>query len=110
MSKIYGHGSRASCGQTGRAATEIDCSLEFFNRLGNLIFDYGCVKIEMPFRYFSKSDVAKLGIKLNAPIAQTYSCQTNSQNHCGACPNCIDRINALESLFIGSDSENGGKP
>jgi 7-cyano-7-deazaguanine synthase len=80
-------------------AKEIDCSLEFFNKLEALLSDYGSVKIQMPFRDLTKSEVAKIGVELGAPIGKTYSCQINSNNHCGVCPNCVDRLKALNSLF-----------
>lgn len=80
-------------------AKEIDCSFEFFARLENLLQAYGSVSIQMPYRDMSKKDVAKLGLKLGAPIAMTYSCQVNAENPCGACPNCVDRIEALNSLL-----------
>lgn len=80
-------------------AKEIDCSMEFFTKLEMLLEGYGSVKINMPFREMNKTQVAKLGIALHAPIANTYSCQVNSQNHCGACPNCVDRIEAINNLL-----------
>jgi 7-cyano-7-deazaguanine synthase len=80
-------------------AKEIDCSLDFFIKLGTLVSEYGSVTIEMPFREMSKYQVAKLGIQLGVPIEKTYSCQTNSKNHCGACPNCVDRLEAINSIF-----------
>lgn len=80
-------------------AKEIDCSMEFFTKLEALLESYGSVKINMPYRELSKADVAKLGISIGAPIALTYSCQAHSENPCGACPNCVDRINALNSLI-----------
>ncbi|MDX9917201.1 MAG: 7-cyano-7-deazaguanine synthase [Gudongella sp.] len=80
-------------------AKEIDCSMEFFTKLEILLEYYGSVKINMPYREMSKTDVAKLGLKLGAPIAETYSCQVNSQNPCGACPNCVDRIDAINALM-----------
>lgn len=80
-------------------AKEIDCSMEFFTKLEMLLEDYGAVKINMPFREMTKTQVAKLGIALHAPIEITYSCQVNSQNHCGACPNCVDRIEAINNLL-----------
>src|SRR5690606_20898440 len=45
-------------------AKEIDCSNEFFEKMETMLSDYGSVKINMPFRYFSKYDVAKIGIEL----------------------------------------------
>lgn len=82
-------------------AKEIDCSMEFFKQLEVFLKEYGSVKICMPFRKKTKTQVAKLGIKLKAPIAITYSCQANSKTPCGACPNCIDRINAVDNLLKG---------
>ena len=80
-------------------AKEIDCSYEFFTKLENLLQSYGSVKINMPYREMSKREVAKLGIKLGAPVAATYSCQVNSVTPCGSCPNCVDKIDAINSLL-----------
>jgi len=82
-------------------AKEIDCSMEFFTKLETMLESYGSVKINMPYRELSKTEVAKLGVRLKAPIASTYSCQVNSQNPCGACPNCVDRIDAMNALVEG---------
>ncbi|MFS0559038.1 7-cyano-7-deazaguanine synthase [Brevibacillus sp. 179-C9.3 HS] len=79
-------------------AKEIDCSKEFFDRLGGLLENYGTVQIKMPFRDLSKQEVAQLGIRLGVPIAITYSCQAHSNTHCGVCPNCVDRLTALNSI------------
>lgn len=80
-------------------AKEIDCSMKFFTRLENLLKTYGSVAIKMPYREMSKREVARLGIQLNAPVAATYSCQVNSKNPCGACPNCVDKIDAINALL-----------
>jgi 7-cyano-7-deazaguanine synthase len=79
-------------------AKEIDCSAEFLARLGDMLADYGTVKVDMPFREFSKTEVARIGLKLNVPITATFSCQAASKIPCGACPNCVDRLNALKNL------------
>jgi 7-cyano-7-deazaguanine synthase len=79
-------------------AKEIDCSAHFFDQLGKLLTDYGSVHIEMPFRFMSKYEVAKLGIELRVPIAHTFSCQASAVIPCGACPNCVDRLEALARL------------
>lgn len=80
-------------------AKEIDCSMEFFTKLEILLESYGSVKINMPYRELSKTEVARLGIEFGAPIAATYSCQINSKTPCGACPNCVDKIDAINSLI-----------
>ena len=80
-------------------AKEIDCSMEFFTKLESLLYEYGSIRINMPFREMTKTEVAKLGLELNAPIEITYSCQVNSDMPCGACPNCVDRINAINNIL-----------
>ena len=79
-------------------AKEIDCSSVFLNNLEKLLREYGSVKIEMPFKNFSKFEVAKLGIELGVPIGKTFSCQASPDIPCGACPNCVDRLEALKRL------------
>lgn len=79
-------------------AKEIDCSAAFFDRLGELMADFGGVKVEMPFRQLSKTDVARIGVALGAPVAETFSCQAAAEVPCGVCPNCVDRAEALATL------------
>lgn len=79
-------------------AQEIDCSTEFFDKLSIILAEYGTVHIEMPFRNLSKYEVAKIGISLQAPIGKTFSCHASSTVPCGACPNCVDRLDALQML------------
>ncbi|MGL1933140.1 MAG: 7-cyano-7-deazaguanine synthase [Desulfotalea sp.] len=79
-------------------AKEVDCSANFFNSLEGLMEEFGGISINMPFRYKSKLEVAQLGQELMVPIGTTYSCQASSKTPCGACPNCVDRLNALKDL------------
>ncbi len=79
-------------------AKEIDCSAAFFDRLAEMLTDYGTVRVKMPFRELSKTDVARIGLSLGAPIAETFSCQVASSVPCGACPNCVERLEALRTL------------
>jgi 7-cyano-7-deazaguanine synthase len=79
-------------------AKEIDCSNDFFNHIEQILSEYGSIKVEMPFRYLSKYEVAKIGIELKAPIGFTFSCQASPEVPCGACPNCVDRLDALKKL------------
>lgn len=79
-------------------AKEIDCSNEFFDKMEGILSGYGSVKINMPFRYFSKYEVAKIGISLGASIGKTFSCQASPVIPCGACPNCVDRLEAIRII------------
>ncbi|CAK7054748.1 MAG: 7-cyano-7-deazaguanine synthase [Desulfovibrio sp.] len=78
-------------------AKEIDCSASFLNNLDELAETVGPVRFQMPFRYWSKSQVVAEAVRLNVPIGLTYSCQLFSDTPCGACPNCVERINAIEA-------------
>lgn len=79
-------------------AKEIDCSNEFFEKMEGMLTEYGSVKIHMPFRYFSKYEVATIGINLGAQVGFTFSCQASAEIPCGACPNCVDRLEALRKI------------
>lgn len=80
-------------------AKEIDCSKDFFDKLGSILNEFGTVDICLPYRELSKADVINKGIELNVPMALTYSCQANSEVPCGVCPNCVDREDAITSVF-----------
>lgn len=76
-------------------AKELDCSADFFNSLDAFSENIGPVRFVMPFRYKTKAEVAEMARELGVPIGKTYSCQIFSDIPCGACPNCVERLNAL---------------
>jgi len=76
-------------------AKELDCSSGFLNSLDALAENVGAVRFHMPFRYWSKSQVVAEAIRLGVNVGVTYSCQLLSDTPCGACPNCVERLNAI---------------
>lgn len=76
-----------------------DCCNAFFALLEPLLRQTGNVTVQLPFRTMSKRQVAKLGSDLGAPIGKTFSCLAAASMPCGACPNCVDRLQAIDSLF-----------
>ena len=76
-------------------AKEIDCSAVFLNSLDALAKDVGPVRLQIPFRHWSKNQVVREARRLQVPIGLTFSCQVFSDTPCGACPNCVERIEAL---------------
>ena len=81
-------------------AKEIDCTAAFMNTLEGLTSNIGPVRFHSPFRFSSKADVARAAVELGVPIGRTYSCQASSQFPCGACPNCVERLNALKETGL----------
>lgn len=81
-------------------AKEIDCSAAFMNGLDELTSSIGPARFHSPFRYSSKAEVAVAAAKLGVPIGRTYSCQAAAQFPCGACPNCVERLNALKEARL----------
>ncbi|MEJ2612938.1 MAG: 7-cyano-7-deazaguanine synthase [Candidatus Thiodiazotropha sp.] len=81
-------------------AKEIDCTSDFMNHLDGLVEDIGPVRFYSPFRYCSKFEVTQKAVTLGVPIGRTYSCQASSQFPCGACPNCVERLNALSEANL----------
>jgi len=79
-------------------AKEIDCSVQFFESMRQMLSGYDALTLELPFVSMPKAEVARLGISIGAPIAETFSCQVRSVVPCGACPNCVDRLEALASI------------
>jgi 7-cyano-7-deazaguanine synthase len=79
-------------------AKEIDCSAGFLNELDELAANVGPVRFIIPFRTWSKAQVVSEAVRLNVPIGITYSCQLLSDTPCGACPNCVERLAALEAF------------
>ncbi|MCW1985434.1 UNVERIFIED_ORG: 7-cyano-7-deazaguanine synthase [Sphingomonas sp. R1F5B] len=81
-------------------AKEIDCTAEFMNKLDGLTENIGPVRFTSPFRYASKADVTREALRLGVPIGRTFSCQAASTLPCGACPNCVERLGALQQTGL----------
>ena len=79
-------------------AHEIDCTSEFFRQLASVLSEYGGVRVLLPYRNLTKFEVLLRALELAAPVEATYSCQAASDIPCGACPNCVDRLDAIGRL------------
>lgn len=75
-----------------------DCSTAFLTELAQLTRRFGGVQLRFPFKDMSKSQVARVGIRVGAPIGETYSCLVRARTPCGVCPNCVDRAAALSAV------------
>ncbi|PRD40478.1 7-cyano-7-deazaguanine synthase [Phyllobacterium phragmitis] len=81
-------------------AKEIDCTEEFMNSMDGLIDNIGPVRFTSPFRFSSKTAVVEEALRRGVPIGRTFSCQAASDFPCGACPNCVERLHALQDAAL----------
>ncbi|MCX6168995.1 MAG: 7-cyano-7-deazaguanine synthase QueC [Ignavibacteriales bacterium] len=77
-----------------------DCRPEFFEAYEKMV-DLGTkpetkIKIETPIIHFSKADIVKKGIELNAPLSLTWSCYQREDVACGVCDSCAFRLRGFE--------------
>lgn len=53
------------------------------------------VRVRAPFRTATKTDIALLGAKIDAPLAMSWSCYKGGTEHCGTCGTCVERREAF---------------
>ena len=58
------------------------------------------VEVDAPYTQLSKTDIARIGQRLNIDYAETYSCYKGGEHHCGRCGTCIERKEALKEAGI----------
>ncbi len=76
-----------------------DCRKVFvdaFNQMLALAMNITTIKVEVPFMYFSKAQIARLGASLGAPFELTWSCYEGQEIHCGRCGTCVERYEAFK--------------
>ena len=85
-----------------------DCRPEFYSQikgtleLGSKLWtQYGIsFNIETPIISLSKGEIAKMGLRLNAPIDRTWSCYEGGAAPCGECDSCVLRAKGFEEAGI----------
>ena len=81
-----------------------DCRPSFFKAFEKMI-DEGTkpstkIKIETPIINFSKAEIVKKGIELDAPLHLTWSCYQNEDEACGVCDSCALRLRGFQIAGI----------
>jgi 7-cyano-7-deazaguanine synthase len=81
-----------------------DCRPEFYRAFQEVI-SLGTkpdtrVAIRTPVIALKKSEIVKLGQKLNAPLEVTWSCYSESEQACGDCDSCALRLKAFRDAGI----------
>jgi len=77
-----------------------DCRPEFYKAFQATI-DAGTkpdthIEIRTPIIHFSKAEIVKKGIELDAPLHLTWSCYRNEDLACGTCDSCALRLRGFE--------------
>lgn len=77
-----------------------DCRPLFFFNFDELVRLYsgGDISIQVPFINKTKEEIGQIALALDVPTGLTYSCYNGGEEHCGVCPTCIERREALGLL------------
>jgi 7-cyano-7-deazaguanine synthase len=81
-----------------------DCRPEFFKSF-EAMADLGTkpdtrINIVTPIIHYSKADIVRKGIELNAPLELTWSCYQNEEKACGVCDSCAFRLRGFQQAGI----------
>jgi 7-cyano-7-deazaguanine synthase len=81
-----------------------DCRPDFFSAFEKMV-ELGTkpethIKIETPIINFSKEQIVKKGVELNAPLHLTWSCYQNEDKACGVCDSCALRLRGFQRAGI----------
>lgn len=73
------------------------------------------VKVESPFMFFSKAQIARLGFTLSVPFELTWSCYEGGnegydERHCGICGTCVERYESFKLAGIPDPTLYGNDP
>ena len=85
-----------------------DCRPEYFETArrtleygSKLWTQYGVrIQVETPIIGLSKAEIAELGVRLEAPLEQTWSCYDGSELPCEGCDSCLLRARGFEEAGI----------
>lgn len=85
-----------------------DCRPEFTEAMNKAIIlgTQNNIEFFSPYVNISKNEVALRGVKAGLNPYKTYSCYKGEQKHCGVCPTCIERAEAISYAF----AEMAGSP
>lgn len=84
-----------------------DCTKQFIEPMTQAIIagTYDEIIIDAPYTNITKSDIARIGNKLNIDYSKTYSCYKGKDKHCGKCGTCIERKEAFKDAGIEDKTE-----
>jgi 7-cyano-7-deazaguanine synthase len=84
-----------------------DCTKEFTDPMAEAIKNGTYTKVELinPFGKINKTDICRIGYKLNVPFELTWSCYVGGEKHCGKCGTCYERKEAFNDSGVNDVTE-----
>lgn len=81
-----------------------DCRPAFYEAF-NTVIHLGTrpdtrIRIETPIIEWTKKDIVRKGVELNAPLHLTWSCYRNAHTACGACDSCALRLRGFQQARV----------
>lgn len=79
-----------------------DCSIDFVRAMNTAMEKgtYNGISICAPYTEMFKEDIMRRGKMLGVDYKETYSCYKGGERHCGTCPACMERKQALKDACI----------
>ena len=87
---------------SGDHAIYPDCRNDFMDVMGQAMEKgtYDGIKLLRPFISVDKTEIVRIGTKLNIDYSKTWSCYKGKENHCGTCGTCVERQEAFKLCKI----------
>lgn len=88
-----------------------DCRPEFIEAFDKMqreaVEGFGNESLHLytPFISETKADIVKVGVKLDVPYEDTWSCYEGGELHCGLCGTCTERKEAFELAGVPDPTE-----
>ena len=91
-----------------------DCRSEFYEAFQRVI-DVGTkpetrIHLSTPVIRYSKSDIARRGVELGAPLHLTWSCYKRSDVACGECDSCALRLRGFSRAGLSDPIQYAHRP
>ncbi|MFC1501034.1 7-cyano-7-deazaguanine synthase QueC [Elusimicrobiota bacterium] len=78
-----------------------DCRPNYYKLWNKLLKSLGLnIKILAPLQYLNKSQILKLGTRLNVPYKYTWSCYSGKAKPCGICDSCKFRSKGFSKIKL----------
>jgi len=74
-----------------------DCRPEFVAAMQRAVeqCDWNPPELRAPFLRISKANIVALGLQLNVPFGETWTCYAGRRHSCGRCGTCCERLEAF---------------